>query len=132
MLAKLKIKTGNRNDFIDISNEVQNLVKNSKIQFGICLVYVPHTTAGVFINENADPTVPIDISNMLDKIIPWRGSFLHLEGNSAAHIKSIITGSSVQVIIENGTLILGTWQGIFFAEFDGPRERNVLIKLMEC
>lgn len=131
MLNNFKVRTKSRNDFIEITNEINNLVTNSRIKNGLCVVYVPHTTAGVFINENADPTVPTDISNILDKLIPWKADYWHLEGNSAAHMKSILTGSSVQIIIENNKLILGTWQGIFFAEFDGPRERTILIKLIE-
>lgn len=131
MLNNFKVRTKSRNDFIEITNEINNLVKNSRIKNGLCVVYVPHTTAGVFINENADPTVLTDISNILDKLIPWKADYRHLEGNSAAHMKSILTGSSVQIIIENNKLILGTWQGIFFAEFDGPRERTILIKLIE-
>ncbi len=131
MLNNFRVRTKSRNDFIDITHEINNLVTNSRIKSGLCVVYVPHTTAGVFINENADPTVPTDISNILDKLIPWKADYRHLEGNSAAHMKSILTGSSVQIIIENNKLILGTWQGIFFAEFDGPRERTILIKLIE-
>lgn len=131
MLNNFKVRTKSRNDFIDITNEINNLVKNSRIKNGLCVVYVPHTTAGVFINENADPTVPTDINNILDKLIPWKADYRHLEGNSAAHLKTILTGSDVQIIIENNKLILGTWQGIFFAEFDGPRERTILIKLIE-
>ena len=132
MLANLRITTKSRNDFIDITPEIEKIVNNSGVKSGICYIYVPHTTAGVFINENADPTVPSDISNMLDRIVPWIANYRHLEGNSAAHIKSILTGSSIQIFIENKKLMMGTWQGIFFAEYDGPRERNIVVKLVEC
>ncbi len=132
MLDSFKIKTKTRNDLIDITNDLQQIVSKLNIQSGFCVVYVPHTTAGIFINENADPTVPLDISNMLDKIIPWKSDYRHSEGNSAAHIKSIITGSSIQVIIENNKLMLGRWQGVFFAEYDGPRERSVIVKIINC
>lgn len=131
MLKQLKIKTSGRTDFIDITNEIQSLISQSKIQSGYSIIYVPHTTAGVFINENADPSVTSDVGIMLDKVIPWRADYQHIEGNSAAHIKSILTGSTVQIIIENNKLLLGTWQGVFFAEYDGPRDRSVVVKIVE-
>lgn len=131
MLINFKIKTKSRTDFIDITKDIQSLVNKSNVNSGICIVYVPHTTAGIFINESADPSVPIDIGRTFDDLIPWIADYYHLEGNSAAHIKSLITGSSVQIIIENNSLVLGKWQGVFFAEFDGPRERTVNIKIIE-
>jgi len=131
MIYTLKIITKSRTDLIDITHEIQSTVTKSNIKNGLCVLYVPHTTAGMFINENADPSVRADISKMLDRLIPWKADYQHIEGNSAAHIKSILTGSSIYVIIDNGKLILGTWQGIFFAEFDGPRERTIKIKILE-
>lgn len=131
MLKNLKIKTHSRTDFIDITKDIQSFVSQSKVQSGYCIVFIPHTTAGVFINENADPTVTSDIGKTLERVIPWKADYHHLEGNSAAHIKSILTGSSVQIIIENNRLLLGTWQGVFFAEYDGPRDRTIVLKIIE-
>lgn len=131
MLQNIKLRTKSRSDLIDITREIQSIVSKSNVKNGICVIYVPHTTAGIFINENADPSVAMDITKVFDRLIPWKADYQHLEGNSAAHIKSVLTGSSVNIIIENGKLLLGTWQGIFFAEFDGPRERTVIIKIIE-
>lgn len=131
MLQTIKVRTKSRTDLIDITYEIQQTITKSNVQSGYCIVYVPHTTAGIFINENADPTVCSDISKTLDRLVPWKSDYQHLEGNSAAHIKSVITGTSVNIIIEKGKLILGTWQGVFFAEFDGPRDRTIIIKIIE-
>jgi len=131
MLQNIKVRTKSRTDLIDITYEIQQTITKSNVQSGYCIVYVPHTTAGIFINENADPTVCSDISKTLDRLVPWKSDYQHLEGNSAAHIKSVITGTSVNIIIEKGKLILGTWQGVFFAEFDGPRDRTIIIKIIE-
>lgn len=131
MLQTIKVRTKNRTDLIDITYEIQQAITKSNVQSGYCIVYVPHTTAGIFINENADPTVCSDISKTLDRLVPWKSDYQHLEGNSAAHIKSVITGTSVNIIIDKGKLILGTWQGVFFAEFDGPRDRTIIIKIIE-
>jgi len=131
MLKYLDIYTERRTHFVDITDEIKEIVNKSGIDEGICYVYVPHTTAGVFINENADPDVKIDIENTLEKLVPWVSNYRHVEGNAAAHIKSVIVGSSVSVPISKGRLLLGTWQGIFFAEFDGPRTRKVIIKIIE-
>lgn len=114
---------------IDITIKVQEAVFKSKILDGICSVFVPHTTAGITINENADPDVVHDILYKLDKIMPQNDNYRHFEGNSAAHLKASIFGFCQQIIVENGKLVLGTWQGIYFCEFDGPRKRNVLIKI---
>ncbi len=130
MIEILKIKTKNHTDFIDITDLVQEVVSKSPVDEGICTIFVPHTTAGVFINENADPDVIYDVKNHLEKLVPWINNYRHLEGNAAAHIKSILTGNSVNVIIKNKKLFLGTWQGIFFAEYDGPRSRNIYIKIL--
>ncbi|WP_028950626.1 secondary thiamine-phosphate synthase enzyme YjbQ [Sulfurihydrogenibium subterraneum] len=131
MLYRISIKTSSHTDFIDITSKVREIVRQSKVEEGLCVIYVPHTTAGVFINENADPDVVYDVKNHLEKLVPWINNYKHLEGNAAAHIKSILTGNSISIIIDKGDLLLGTWQGIFFAEFDGPRSRNVFIKIIE-
>ncbi|AAM25346.1 secondary thiamine-phosphate synthase enzyme YjbQ [Caldanaerobacter subterraneus] len=128
-MQSVYINTPLREVMIDITKEVEEEVKKSGVKEGICVVFVPHTTAGITINENADPTVKEDILSALDKIIP-NISFKHLEGNSDAHIKASLVGSSVTVLIENGELVLGTWQGIYFCEFDGPRRRKVYIKII--
>lgn len=124
----LNIKTNDRNELVDITNEVENTVQ---IDDGLLTVFIPHTTAGVCINENADPSVKRDVLTKLKDLIPKNDDYKHLEGNSDSHIKSILTGSSIQVIIENGKLKLGRWQGIFLCEFDGPRKRNVWIKQIQ-
>ena len=116
-------------ELIDITSHVQNIVKRSGVKEGVCYVYVPHTTAAVTINENADPSVINDIQNYLNKLVPSDGPYSHAEGNSDAHIKSSLIGCSKTILITNGSLLLGTWQGIFFCEFDGPRNRKVHIKV---
>ncbi|ADY73907.1 protein of unknown function UPF0047 [Desulfurobacterium thermolithotrophum DSM 11699] len=132
MVYEISLKTTGRTQLVDITRQVESIVLQSGITKGICIVYVPHTTAGVTINENADPSVKKDIKSMLDKLIPWRESFYeHAEGNSAAHIKSSLLGCSQTVIINDGKLLLGTWQGIYFCEFDGPRTRKVYVKVIE-
>jgi len=130
MNTEISLKSRSRNEFVNITQEVQNVVNKSGIKDGICHIFVPHTTAGVTINEAADPDVVEDIQRQLDKIAPADGNYRHAEGNSDAHIKASITGSSQAVFIENGRLRLGTWQGIFFCEFDGPRNRKVWVKIM--
>ena len=109
--------------------KIQQVVEKSGIKSGICTVFVPHTTAAVTINENADPDVVHDILMEINKIVPFNDGYLHMEGNSASHIKSSLFGFSEQIIIENGRLVLGTWQGIYFCEFDGPRQRQVYVKI---
>ena len=128
-MKEISVRTSSRIEMVDISSQVRNVIEETGIQNGICTVYCPHTTAAVTINENADPSVASDILMMLNKLIPFNGNYTHLEGNSAAHIKSSIIGNTVQVIVENGSLRLGTWQGIFFCEFDGPRNRKVLVQI---
>ncbi|MGB9766724.1 MAG: secondary thiamine-phosphate synthase enzyme YjbQ [Sulfurihydrogenibium sp.] len=130
MLKKINIKTSSHTEFLDITEKVRQIVREN-LDEGLCVIYVPHTTAGVFINENADPDVIYDVKTQLEKLVPWINNYRHLEGNAAAHIKSILTGNSVSVIVENRDLLLGTWQGIFFAEFDGPRSRNIYVKLLK-
>jgi len=116
--------------FIDITDTVADAVKNSNVRDGIAVIFVPHTTAGVTINENADPDVVRDMIAALDKTYPIHGDYLHFEGNSHAHIKASLMGSSCTVIIQDGKLLLGTWQGIYFCEFDGPRDRKFFVKIM--
>jgi secondary thiamine-phosphate synthase enzyme len=129
-METFSVQTESRSQFVDITDRVSSCVKQSGIEKGICSVYVPHTTSAVTINENADPSVKADIQMEMDKVIPLRDNYSHAEGNSAAHIKSSLIGESVCVPISEGKLALGTWQGIFFCEFDGPRTRrvNVLVK----
>jgi len=127
MAVKLTVKTGGRTDFIEITDEVRRAVEELVVDEGVVTVFVPHTTAGVTINEHADPDVMADMELALDRIVPWAGGYRHGEGNSAAHVKASLMGSSARVIVEGGRLQLGTWQGIFLCEFDGPRTRTVLI-----
>ena len=128
MCLTLSVNTRNRSEMIDITSKVEEELTRSGLKDGVCFLFVPHTTAGITINESADPSVATDIQAMLNKLIPWEGSYRHLEGNSAAHIKSSLIGNSVMVFVESGHLKLGTWQGIFFCEFDGPRSRKLHIK----
>lgn len=127
MLRKtLEVRTQNRDQMLDLTDRVRQVVREADVQSGTVMVYVPHTTAGVTINENADPDVVHDMLTQLDQMVPWRQPFYqHGEGNSASHVKATMTGSSVTVLIDAGRLVLGTWQGIWFCEFDGPRTRQV-------
>ena len=126
-----QLRTSGHTQMLDITADVRDAVRQSGVQNGICMIYVPHTTAAVTINENADPDVVRDFTMEIDKIVPWSDGYYHCEGNSAAHLKSSMIGFSEQIIIEDGNLLLGTWQGIYFVEFDGPRTRKVYIKIME-
>jgi len=130
MIDVIEIESSKHEDLIDITNIVQQKITESEIKEGICIVFVPHTTACVLINENADPSVKIDLLNELSKIIPDSDNYLHLEGNSNAHIKTAIIGSSRTILVKRNKLMLGTWQGIFFAEFDGPRHRKFYIEVI--
>ena len=130
MILTLSVTTRNRSEMIDITSKVEEELKKSGLKDGLCFLFVPHTTAGITINESADPSVATDIQAMLNKLIPWEESYRHLEGNSAAHIKSSLIGNSVMIFVESGHLKLGTWQGIFFCEFDGPRSRKLYIKFL--
>ena len=121
------VRTESRTAFVDITARVQQVVGGTGARDGICLVFVPHTTAGVTINENADPSVMSDVQKELNKIVPFDDDYDHEEGNSAAHVKSALVGCSCMVPIEGGRLALGTWQGIYFCEFDGPRSRQVWV-----
>ena len=129
MIAQLEISSRSRAELVDITAEVQRTVRENGMQSGFCHIFVPHTTAGVMVNENWDPTVRADILMALDKLVPWNDNYRHAEGNAAAHIKASMVGSSQTILVEDGHLVLGTWQGIFLAEFDGPRRRRVLVKL---
>jgi len=129
-MKQLTVRTKSQFEMIDITNQVRTVLRESNVKSGICYVFVPHTTAAVTINENADPSVPRDIIMELDKVIPLHDNYRHTEGNSAAHIKSSLIGSSETVFIEDGHLILGTWQSLFFCEFDGPRTRKFYVKLV--
>ncbi len=131
MIRHLRVKTNARTELVDITQGVQRLVTESGIRSGVCYVYVPHTTAGITINENTDPNVGRDILKELNKVIPFDDAYGHSEGNSAAHIKSTLVGMSKSVLVEDGRLALGTWQAVFFCEFDGPRDRRVMVKVMK-
>jgi secondary thiamine-phosphate synthase enzyme len=126
----INVKSRTRTEFIDITEKVQEVLKETGVATGICHLYVPHTTAAVTINEGADPTVQRDIQSLLSRLIPFDGDYHHREGNSSAHIKASIVGISQSVLIDEGRLVLGTWQSIFFCEFDGPRHRRVALKFM--
>lgn len=128
MLKEFSISTDQQVEFVKLTGQIQKLLDESGVQEGICHVYVPHTTAGITINEGADPDVIRDMTMELNKIVPLEDGYRHAEGNSAAHIKASMMGSSAAVMIENGKLVLGTWQAIFFCEFDGPRTRRVLVR----
>ena len=128
---KFEVRTSKHTQMLDITREVQRAVTESGVRDGICTVFIPHTTAAVTINENADPDVVRDFTMELNKIVPWEDGYHHMEGNSAAHLKSSMIGFSEQIIIEDGRLLLGTWQGIYFCEFDGPRSRKCFVKIME-
>ncbi len=129
MTRNINVKTRTRTEFVDITPDIRSLVEESGVDNGTCIIYVPHTTAGVTINEGADPSVVKDIQAMLSRLVPHSSGYLHAEGNSDAHIKASLTGSSQTVIIEGGRLVLGTWQAVFFCEFDGPRSRRVTVKI---
>jgi secondary thiamine-phosphate synthase enzyme len=129
-MKTLRVKTNRRTQFVDISREVAQAVRESDVKSGVCHIYVPHTTAGVAINEHADPDVAGDVEGIFDRLIPHKGPYQHAEGNTDSHMKAILTGTSQSVFVENGKLALGTWQGIFLCEFDGPRQRTVLVKIV--
>jgi secondary thiamine-phosphate synthase enzyme len=129
MLHKLEIKTRSRVEFQDITEKIRDIVATSRVRNGLCYLFVPHTTAGITVNEHADPAVVVDIAAQLDVVAPQHKNYRHSEGNSPAHIKASLVGDSRTFFIEDGELVLGTWQGIFFGEFDGPRSRSVLVKI---
>ena len=131
-MVRLPIKTNSQTEMIDITALVQKQLTESGITDGLCVVFVPHTTAAVTINESADPAVKHDILMVLNKIVPWKEAYRHMEGNSPAHLKTSIIGSSEIIVVEKGRLVLGSWQGIFFCEFDGPRTRKLDIRLIRA
>lgn len=128
-MNSINVKTGSRNEMVDITSHVQKEISNAGLEDGICVVYVPHTTAGVTINEGADPAVCKDIIQKLNDLVPPNAGYRHMEGNADSHIKASLMGSSVTILVEKGRLVLGTWQKIFFCEFDGPRTRRVYVKI---
>lgn len=130
MIQTFQVRTSKQTEFIDVTYSVQEIVKKSRVKDGVCMIFIPHTTAAVTINENADPSVTKDILMELNKIVPFEDRYQHTEGNSPAHIKSSLIGCSQTVFVESGRLVLGTWQGIFFCEFDGPRSRKVHVKVI--
>ena len=130
MIHRMNIKTRSRTDFQDISRQIQDVVQTSAIKEGVCHIFVPHTTAAITVNEHADPSVAEDITAQLEALVPQHSNYRHLEGNAPAHIKASLVGNSLALLVENGRLVLGTWQGIFFCEFDGPRNRTILLKIM--
>ena len=129
-MQTFQVRTSTQTELIDITRSVQEAVKKTRVEDGICIIFIPHTTAAVTINENADPSVVHDIVMELNKIVPFKDQYHHMEGNSPAHIKTSMVGCSEIVFVESGRLVLGTWQGIFFCEFDGPRNRKVHVKVI--
>ena len=131
MLIPLRVSTSAHTQMLNITDMIQDAVTESGVRSGVCTVFIPHTTAAVTINENADPDVVRDFTMEINRLVPWEDGYRHMEGNSAAHLKASMIGFSEQIIIEGGRLVLGTWQGIYFCEYDGPRRRNVYVKIME-
>lgn len=128
-MEQFEIQSSCRTDFINITNPIQCMVTEAGLDEGVITVFVPHTTAGITINENADPDVVTDMKTVFDALIPWENKYRHAEGNTAAHVKSTICGSSIQIIVSGGRLQLGTWQSVYFCEFDGPRHRKVWVQM---
>ncbi len=130
MINEITIKTGKRNEFVDITQEVAELISAQGVKEGFVILYVPHTTAGITINEHADPSVKRDILNKLEELVPPDKGYTHMEGNADSHIKATLVGNTLTIPISGGRLVLGTWQGIFFCEFDGPRTRKLIVKVV--
>lgn len=130
MLELVQVKTPDHSCAVDVTDLIVSEVRAAGVEHGLCILYVPHTTAGIMVNEGADPAVMEDVLAILDKLVPWRGAYKHMEGNSAAHVKAILVGSSTQIIIKDGSLMLGTWERIFLCEFDGPRTRKIHVKIL--
>lgn len=126
----LKVKTGRRTQFVDVTEQVERAVAAAGVNSGVCYVYVPHTTAGVMINEHFDPDVATDLEGVFERMVPRSGPYRHAEGNSDSHAKAGLTGTSQMIFVEGGRLALGQWQGVFFCEFDGPRERKIWVKVI--
>jgi len=129
-VQSISVKTSRRTQFVEITKEVQRIVTALGVRTGTCYLYVSHTTAGILINEHADPDVASDAEGAIDRLVPMAGPYRHAEGNSDSHVKTMLTGTTQFVFVEEGKLLLGRWQGIFLAEFDGPRERKVLVKVL--
>jgi secondary thiamine-phosphate synthase enzyme len=127
----LRVKTGRRTQFVDVTDLVERAVAKSGVRSGICYVYVPHTTAGVAINEHFDPDVATDLEGVFEKLVPRAVAYRHAEGNSDSHAKAVLIGTSQAIFVEDGKLVLGQWQGVLFCEFDGPRERKLWVKILE-
>ncbi len=130
-LYRFRIETYDHTEMINLTERLQEIVAFSGVSSGLCTVFIPHTTAAVTINENADPAVQIDMKKEFNEIVPWENNYLHVEGNTAAHVKSSMIGTSEVMIVRNRQLLLGQWQGVYFMEFDGPRSRTVYVKLMQ-
>jgi secondary thiamine-phosphate synthase enzyme len=126
----MRVKTGRRTQLVDVTEQVERAVAAAAVKSGVCYVYVPHTTAGVMINEHFDPDVATDLEGVFERLVPRAGAYRHAEGNSDSHAKAVLTGSSQMIFVEEGKLMLGQWQGVFFCEFDGPRERKMWVKVM--
>lgn len=125
------VRTSSHTQMLDITGQIQKVVADSGVQNGLCVVFIPHTTAAVTVNENADPDVQTDFMKEINKIVPWEDGYFHAEGNSAAHLKASMMGFSETLLVDGGKLLLGTWQGVYFLEYDGPRTRKVYVKIME-
>lgn len=130
MVRYINVKSRSRTEFIDITEKIQEVIKDADITSGVCTLFIPHTTAGITINEGVDPSVQRDIQTFLNRLVPFDGDYHHREGNSSAHIKASIIGSSQNILIDEGKIVLGTWQSIFFCEFDGPRHRRVALRFV--
>ncbi len=130
MKYQIDVQTRSKEDFVDITQQVRDCVRKSGVQNGVCVLFVPHATAGLTVNENWDPSVKADTLATLDRLVPWRANYQHVEGNAAAHIKSCLVGTSETLLVDAGNLVLGTWQGVFLAEFHGPRRRQVLVRVI--
>ena len=129
-MEALKVKTRRRTELVDVTDEIRRAVAGSGVTSGICYVYVPHTTAGVTINEHFDPDVATDLEGVFERLVPKQGPYRHTEGNSDSHAKAALTGTSQMILVEEGKLMLGQWQGVFFCEFDGPRDRKMWVKVV--
>lgn len=130
MIRYLNVKSKMRNEFVDITEKIHEIIREEGVKSGLCYIYTPHTTAAITINEGADPSVHHDIQRALERLIPFESDYQHREGNSDAHIKSTLVGVSKTALIEDGRLLLGTWQAVYFCEFDGPRHRRVAVKII--
>jgi len=128
---KINIQTEKHSEMIDVTSQVQKIIRESRVENGLCTVYIPHTTAAITVNENTDPSVKRDITQTFDRLIPWNAAYAHAEGNAAAHIKASVVGSDRTFIVQDGEILLGTWQGIFFCEFDGPRRRTIYVDIIQ-